>query len=260
MAAAQEERFTRVKHDDALPGQRDPLLPARRRRRRATARRGRLLRQADHAPSCGCCGPTCASGPAGFASFQQAMPLWLRKKLWIPLPDRARAARARLRACPTSLLFTEHHESHAASAFFPSPFESAAVLTFDGVGEWATSSIGVGEGNRITLERQLFFPNSIGLLYSAFTYSLRLPRQLRRVQADGPGALRRAALRRPHPRRAARPARGRLVPHEHALLRLPERAEDDQLALRSALRRAGARARERDHQARDGPGHARSRR
>ena len=71
---------------------------------------------------------------------------------------------------PDDLYFTEHHESHAASAFFPSPFESAAVLTFDGVGEWATSSIGVGEGNRITLQRQLFFPHSLGLLYSAFTY------------------------------------------------------------------------------------------
>ena len=71
---------------------------------------------------------------------------------------------------PKDLWFTEHHESHAASAFFPSPFESAAILTFDGVGEWATSSVGVGRGNRIELQRQLNFPNSLGLLYSAFTY------------------------------------------------------------------------------------------
>jgi carbamoyltransferase len=97
------------------------------------------------------------------------MPLWLRKKLWIPyLIERGLLQIGYER--PKSLYFTEHHESHAASAFFPSPFQSAAVLTFDGVGEWATSSIGVGEGNRVTLERQLFFPNSIGLLYSAFTY------------------------------------------------------------------------------------------
>src|SRR3989442_1106140 len=71
---------------------------------------------------------------------------------------------------PADLYFTEHHESHAASAFYPSPFQSAAVLTFDGVGEWATSSMGVGDGNRLTLERELFFPDSIGLMYSAFTY------------------------------------------------------------------------------------------
>ena len=86
-----------------------------------------------------------------------------------PVPDRARAGPVGL-SDARHLYFAEHHESHAASAFYPSPFESAAILTFDGVGEWATSTIGVGEGNRITLKRQLLFPNSLGLLYSAFTY------------------------------------------------------------------------------------------
>jgi len=71
---------------------------------------------------------------------------------------------------PSDLFFAERHESHPPRAFFPSPFDTAAVLTFDGVGEWATTSIGVAEGNRITLQRQLFFSNSIGLLYSAFMY------------------------------------------------------------------------------------------
>ena len=108
-------------------------------------------------------------GPAGFGSFRQAMPLWMQEKLWIPYLIE-RGLRDLGYRMPGRLHFTEHHESHAASAFFPSPFDSAAILTFDGVGEWATSSVGVGEGNRITLQRQLLFPNSLGLLYSAFTY------------------------------------------------------------------------------------------
>ena len=108
-------------------------------------------------------------GPAGWSTFKDAIPLWTSKKLWIPYLIE-RGLRDIGYPMPSDLYFTEHHESHAASAFFPSPFESAAVLTFDGVGEWATSSIGVGEGNRIRIDRQLLFPNSLGLLYSAFTY------------------------------------------------------------------------------------------
>jgi carbamoyltransferase len=168
VAAAQEERFTRIKHDDAFPvnairyclragGVAPDGVDAIVYYDKPITTFVRLLRT------------YLRVGPKGFASFQQSMPLWLRKKLWIPyLIERGLLELGYER--PGSLLFTEHHESHAASAFFPSPFESAAVLTFDGVGEWATSSIGVGEGNRVTLERQLFFPNSIGLLYSAFTY------------------------------------------------------------------------------------------
>jgi carbamoyltransferase len=107
-----------------------------------------------------------AFAPAGFRSFLQAAPLWLHQKLHLPRELR-RALGGRY--CKR-FVFTEHHESHAASAFFPSPFERAAILTLDGVGEWATASFGAGEGNRITLSHEMHFPHSLGLLYSAFTY------------------------------------------------------------------------------------------
>jgi carbamoyltransferase len=94
------------------------------------------------------------------------MPLWLRQKLHLPREiNRGLGGGYRKR-----VVFTEHHESHAASAFFPSPFEEAAILTLDGVGEWATASFGYGRGNRVTLTHELHFPHSLGLLYSAFTY------------------------------------------------------------------------------------------
>ena len=104
--------------------------------------------------------------PRGFASFRQAMPLWLNQKLHVPRElDRCLGGAARSR-----YVFPDHHQSHAASAFFPSPFDEAAILTLDGVGEWATGSYGIGRGNRIELTHQMRFPHSLGLLYSAFTY------------------------------------------------------------------------------------------
>ena len=165
IAAAQEERFSRKKHDSAFPqnaieyclkeagiGYSDldhvafydkPLMKFE-----------RLLET------------YFAYAPAGFPSFLQAMPLWLREKLHLPrLLDKGLARQYRGR-----YLFLEHHESHAASAFFPSPFEEAAILTVDGVGEWATSTIGLGVGNKIQLTHEQRFPHSLGLLYSAFTY------------------------------------------------------------------------------------------
>src|SRR6185369_8642869 len=119
--------------------------------------------------------------PAGFPSFIKAMPLWIKEKLWmaeILRVDIAKAAgtsdhkdaKKRAKGFQWKVLFGDHHESHAASAFYPSPFEEAAILTMDGVGEWATSSIGVGRGSELTLLQELRFPNSLGLLYSAFTY------------------------------------------------------------------------------------------
>ncbi len=165
VAAAQEERFTRVKHDDRFPvhaieyclqeaglgpekldyvGFYDkPLLKFE-----------RLLET------------YLAFAPAGFRSFCRAAPLWLQQKLHLPREIRKGLNSQYRRRC----IFTEHHQSHAASAFFPSPFEEAAILTLDGVGEWATASLGYGRGNRITLSAELRFPHSLGLLYSAFTY------------------------------------------------------------------------------------------
>ncbi len=107
-----------------------------------------------------------AYAPRGFRSFLQALPLWVKQKLHLP-----REIRRGLNGdYSRKIVFTEHHESHAASAFFPSPFEEAAIVTLDGVGEWATASIGHGQGNQIELTHEMHFPHSVGLLYSAFTY------------------------------------------------------------------------------------------
>jgi len=110
-----------------------------------------------------------AVAPRGLGSYLRGLPVWLREKLWIP-PRIAESLEACGVAAPEPVLFTEHHEAHAASAFYPSPFAEAAVLTLDGVGEWATTTIGVGEGADLELLAQIDFPHSLGLLYSAFTY------------------------------------------------------------------------------------------
>jgi carbamoyltransferase len=164
-AAAQEERFTRRKHDHAFPTNAiefclestgiDPAdLDYVGFYDKPFLKFDRLLET------------YLAFAPAGFRSFVQAMPIWLRQKLHLP-----REMRRELRgAYSKRFVFPEHHESHAASAFFPSPYEEAAILTLDGVGEWATASFGLGRGNRIELTHELHFPHSLGLLYSAFTY------------------------------------------------------------------------------------------
>jgi len=180
VAAAQEERFTRVKHDHNFPLNavryclREAALTAHSLDYVAfydkpLLKFDRLLETyLDYAP-------------AGFSSFLKSMPLWMKEKLWMPDLirtelaktagiDDERAAKKEGKKFQWKLLFGDHHESHAASAFYPSPFEEAAILTIDGVGEWATSSIGVGKGNEVTLLKELRFPDSLGLLYSAFTY------------------------------------------------------------------------------------------
>jgi carbamoyltransferase len=165
VAAAQEERFTRKKHDHDFPVNAIEYC----------------LKESGLAPSDldyvgfydkpflkfeRLLETYLTYAPSGFASFLSAMPLWLRQKLHLP-----RELRKGLRgAYRKRFIFTEHHESHAASAFFPSPFDEAAILTLDGVGEWATASLGTGRGNRIELTHELRFPHSLGLLYSAFTY------------------------------------------------------------------------------------------
>lgn len=105
-----------------------------------------------------------AYAPKGMKSFMKAMPLWLKEKLWMEESIK------RSTGFEGKMYYPEHHESHAASAFFPSPFEAAAIITMDGVGEWSTTSWGVGRGNTIDLRKEIRFPHSLGLLYSAFTY------------------------------------------------------------------------------------------
>ncbi len=106
-----------------------------------------------------------ATAPKGLPSYLQAMPMWIKRKLFIP--DLIKKS---LPGFDGQMLFPEHHESHAASAFYPSPYESAAFLTLDGVGEWATTSYGVGDGHQFEILKEIHFPHSLGLLYSAFTY------------------------------------------------------------------------------------------
>ena len=171
VAAAQEERFSRRKHDPNFPGNAisyclaeagiklqavnqvvfydKPLLKFE-----------RLLET------------YLAFAPKGFRSFVSAMPVWLKDKLFLKKTLRSELSSLSgmdEKALPP-LLFTEHHEAHAASAFYPSPFDRAAVLCMDGVGEWATTSVWLGDKNRLTPQWQIDFPHSLGLLYSAFTY------------------------------------------------------------------------------------------
>ena len=171
VAAAQEERFTRKKHDAGFPAHAirycldeagielagldyvvfydKPLIKFE-----------RLLET------------YLAYAPRGFRSFLAAMPIWLKEKLYLKTTlkrELAALGKLEIKALPR-LLFTQHHESHAASAFYPSPFERAAVLCLDGVGEWATSSVWLGDGNHLTPQWEIDFPHSLGLLYSAFTY------------------------------------------------------------------------------------------
>ena len=164
VAAAQEERFTRKKHDSAFPYRAVEYC----------------LRQAGlHAADLDYVGfydkpllkferileSYLGVAPRGLRSFLLAMPVWLKEKLFT-----RNGIRDAVSGFAGPILFSEHHESHAASAFYPSPFSEAAVLTMDGVGEWATSSFGVGRGNTLQLLAELHYPHSLGMLYSAFTY------------------------------------------------------------------------------------------
>ena len=163
IAAAQEERFTRKKHDHNFPrhavayclqaaGISADQLACVAFYDKPLLKFNRLLET------------YLTFAPHGLQSFMMAMPLWLSEKLWIPdLIEKEIHYNGKV-------IFPEHHESHAASAFFPSPFDQAAILTIDGVGEMATSSFGVGRGDRVEIQAEMHFPHSLGLLYSAFTY------------------------------------------------------------------------------------------
>src|SRR5438045_3035335 len=163
VAAAQEERFSRKKHDERFP----------------THAVAYCLRQAALTPEQldyivfydkpltkfeRLMETYLSYAPRGLRSFSMAVPVWLKEKLHLRQAIRRGVGGA------APLLFLDHHESHAASAFFPSPVERAAILTLDGVGEWTTTAFGTGSGNRLRLTHHLQFPHSLGLLYSAFTY------------------------------------------------------------------------------------------
>jgi len=163
VSAVQEERFTRKKHDPSFPahaidfciensGLRNEDLDFVAFYDKPFLKFERILQT------------YLEYAPVGLRSFRKAMPLWIKKKVWI------KDLIAKHLSYDGTILFLEHHESHAASAFFPSPFQEAAFITIDGVGEWATASYGIGTGNKIELLAEIHFPHSLGLLYSAFTY------------------------------------------------------------------------------------------
>ncbi len=165
VAAASEERFTRKKHDDGFP--REAI--------KYCLREGKITaKDLDHVGFYDkpflkferLLSTYLSTFPRGFLSFSKAMPVWLKEKLWIP-----QLIRKELNY-EGKILFTEHHLSHAASAFLVSPFKESAILTVDGVGEWATASYGIGRDREIELFKEIRFPHSLGLLYSAFTYYL----------------------------------------------------------------------------------------
>lgn len=166
VAAAQEERFSRIKHDPGFPKEavRYCLEEASLTSEAAidlVAFYEKPFLKADRLFS-----TYLLVAPRGLSSFLQAAPIWIKQKIWI------KALLADELEFDGPIIFPEHHESHAASAFFPSPFDEAAILTIDGVGEWTTTSVGRGLGNRVELLSDISFPHSLGLLYSAFTYYL----------------------------------------------------------------------------------------
>jgi len=171
VGAAQEERFTRKKHDPGFPRRAVTYCMEEAGCRlddidfiafydKPFLKFERLLET------------YLAFAPRGFSSFSMAIPVWLREKLFLKdlLVKELAALGGNKKTLAGKLVFSEHHLSHAASAFFPSPFAEAAVLTMDGVGEWATTSLAFGSGNRLQVHKEIHFPHSLGLLYSAFTY------------------------------------------------------------------------------------------
>lgn len=170
VAAAQGERFTRKKHDAGFPKEAVAYC---------LEEGGTTLADVDHIAFYDkpflkferLLETYLAFAPRGFKSFRTAMPVWMKEKLFQKRMLRQELEKVQqVKGLEKKLLFAEHHQSHAASAFYPSPFEEAAVLTIDGVGEWATTSVGVGKGHELTMLKEIHFPHSLGLLYSAFTY------------------------------------------------------------------------------------------
>ena len=169
IAAAQEERFTRIKHDPSFP---DMSVDYVLREGNITMSEVDLVAFYDK--------PLLkferlletylASAPKGFRSFSLAMPVWIREKLFLKDYLYKQFKKRHKNFHSDQILFSEHHFSHAASAFYPSPFEEAVVLTLDAVGEWATTTVAIGKANKLRIIKEIHFPHSLGLLYSAFTY------------------------------------------------------------------------------------------
>ena len=170
VAAAQEERFTRKKHDSSYPHNSVEFVLKYSNLKlndvdqivffeKPFLKFERLLET------------YVAFAPKGFISFSKAMPLWIKEKLFQKnfLFNNLKEHDSNYNS-DKNIFFSDHHLSHAASAFFPSPFEDAAVLTADGVGEWATTTVAIGNGNNLKIHKEIHFPHSLGLLYSAFTY------------------------------------------------------------------------------------------
>ena len=221
VAAAQEERFTRKKHDPAFPsraveyclreagilaGELDHVAFYE----KPLVKFERLLRRTSRARRADC------------GRIMMAMPLWLGDKLWM-----GDHLRDEIPGYEGEVLFGEHHESHAASAFYPSPFEEAAILTIDGVGEWATTSIGVGRGNEIELMVEQRFPHSLGLLYSAFTYFTGFKVNSGEYKVMGLAPYGAPEVRQGHQRSPGRDPRRRQRVDEHGVLHVSTRADDD---------------------------------
>ena len=163
IAAAQEERFTRKKHDAAFPKEAIEYC---------LEEAGIYTADLDYVGFYDkpfvkferILETYLSIAPKGLKQFLSAMPIWLKEKLWTRSNIRSNLEYS------GPILFSEHHESHAASAFYPSPFKDAIILTLDGVGEWATTTVAVGKGNNLEIKKEIHFPHSLGLLYSAFTY------------------------------------------------------------------------------------------
>ena len=253
VAAAQEERFTRKKHDAAFPVEAI---------RYCLDKADTDLDGVDHVVFFEkplvkferLVETYLGNVPSGFQSFRMAMPLWIKDKLFQKsgLLKSLKPFSATGEMDGKKLLFAAHHQSHAASAFFPSPFDEAVVLAMDGVGEWTTTSVSIGRGNTLELKREIKFPHSLGLLYSAFTYytGFKVNSGEYKVMGLAPyGEPKYYDLIMKH---IVRRQAGRLLLARPQLFQLYDRPDDDVGKVPRAFRRSAARIREPGHPARDG--------
>ncbi len=243
VAAAQEERFSRKKHDARFPQRSIAYCLGEARIAISEVDRiafydkpflkfERLLET------------YLAFAPRGFNSFRMAMPIWLREKLFQKnLLKKQLAKHFPEFDVDRELLFAEHHQSHAASAFFPSPFDEAVVLTMDGVGEWTTTSASIGRGSSLEIYKEIHFPHSLGLLYSAFTYYTGFKVNSGEYKVMGLAPYGRPLHAQTILDQSDRFEGRRIISARPGVLRLLHRPADDERTLPRALRRSAASAR-----------------